>query len=75
LKKYDFKATFYIIGNSVGKWYRMFWNDILILAEEGRDIGSHSMNHKKLKLSDEEMKYLFENEFTSFPMKDVVYDD
>jgi peptidoglycan/xylan/chitin deacetylase (PgdA/CDA1 family) len=35
----------------------MFWDDILILAEEGRDIGSHSMNHKKLKLSDEEMKY------------------
>lgn len=53
----------------------MFWDDILILAEEGRDIGSHSMIHKKLKLSDEEMKYLFENEFTIFQMKDVVYDD
>lgn len=53
----------------------MFWDDRLILAEEGRDIGSHSMNHKKLKLSDEEMKYLFENEFTIFQMKDVVYDD
>ena len=36
----------------------MLWDDILILAEEGHDIGSHSINHKKLsKLSDEEMKY------------------
>jgi len=57
LDKYNFKVAFYIICNSVGKEDRMLWDDILILAEEGHDIGSHSMNHKKLKLSDEEMKY------------------
>jgi peptidoglycan/xylan/chitin deacetylase (PgdA/CDA1 family) len=36
----------------------MFWDDILTLAEEGLDSGSHSMNHKKLsKVSDEKMRY------------------
>ena len=47
----------YIICNSVGKEDIIFWDDILTLADEGHNIGSHSMNHKKLsKLSDEEMK-------------------
>ena len=58
LDKYNFKATFYIICNKVDKENRMNWNDIHILEEEGHEIGSHSMNHKKLsKLSDEEMIY------------------
>ncbi|HSF51274.1 MAG TPA: polysaccharide deacetylase family protein [Nitrososphaeraceae archaeon] len=58
LDKYNFKATFYIICNNVDKENRMNWNNIHILEEEGHEIGSHSMNHKKLgKLSDEEIKY------------------
>jgi peptidoglycan/xylan/chitin deacetylase (PgdA/CDA1 family) len=58
LDKYIFKATFYIICNSVDKENRMNWNNIQILEEEGHEIGSHSMNHKRLsKLSEEEMKY------------------
>jgi peptidoglycan/xylan/chitin deacetylase (PgdA/CDA1 family) len=58
LDKYNFKATFYIICNSVDKENRMNWNNIQILEEEGHEIGSHSMNHKKLgKLSEENMKY------------------
>jgi peptidoglycan/xylan/chitin deacetylase (PgdA/CDA1 family) len=58
LDKYNFKATFYIICNSVDKENRMNWNNIQTLEEEGHEIGSHSMNHKKLStLSDEEMRY------------------
>ncbi len=58
LDKYNFKATFYIICNAVDKENRMNWNNIQTLEEEGHEIGSHSMNHKKLsKLSDEKMKY------------------
>lgn len=83
LDKYIFKATFYIICNSVDKENRMNWNNIQILEEEGHEIGSHSMNHKRLsKLSEEEMKYeiiqskrcLQENGFNvtsfSFPYND-----
>jgi len=82
LDKY-IKATFYIICNSVDKENRMNWNNIQILEEEGHEIGSHSMNHKRLsKLSEEEMKYeiiqskrcLQENGFNvtsfSFPYND-----
>ena len=58
LDKYNFKATFYIICNKVDKENRMNWNDIHILEEEGHEIGSHSMNHKKVsKLSEEEIEY------------------
>jgi peptidoglycan/xylan/chitin deacetylase (PgdA/CDA1 family) len=58
LDKYNFKATFYIICNKVDKENRMNWNDIHILEEEGHEIGSHSMNHKRLsKLSEEEIEY------------------
>jgi peptidoglycan/xylan/chitin deacetylase (PgdA/CDA1 family) len=84
LNKYNFKATFYIICNSVDKENRMNWNNIQILEEEGHEIGSHSMNHKRRlsKLSEEEMKYeiiqskicLQENAFNvtsfSFPYND-----
>ncbi len=36
----------------------MNWNNIQTLEEEGYEIGSHSMDHKRLsKLSEEELKY------------------
>src|SRR5688572_24499674 len=58
LDKYNFKATFYIICNSVDKENRMNWDNIQILEEEGNEIGSHSMNHERLgNLSDNKMKY------------------
>ena len=58
LDNYNFKAIFYIICNSVDKENRMNWNNIQILEEEGHEIGSHSMNHKRLsELSEENMKY------------------
>ena len=83
LDKYTFKATFYIICNSVDKENRMNWNNIQTFEEEGHEIGCHSMNHKRLsKLSEEEIKYeiieskrcLQENGFNvtsfSFPYND-----
>ena len=83
LDNYNFKATFYIICNSVDKENRMNWNNIQTLEEEGHEIGSHSMNHKRLsELSEENMKYeiveskrcLQENGFNvtsfSFPYND-----
>ena len=58
LDKYNFKATFYIICNSVGKENRMTWDNIQSLEEEGHEIGSHSMNHLRFgNLSDNEIKY------------------
>ena len=58
LDKYNFKATFYIICNSVDTENRMNWNNIQTLEEEGHEIGSHSMNHQRLgELSNNEMKY------------------
>lgn len=58
LDKYNFKATFYIICNSVDKENRMNWDNIQILEEEGNEISSHSMNHERLgNLSDNKMKY------------------
>jgi peptidoglycan/xylan/chitin deacetylase (PgdA/CDA1 family) len=58
LDKYNFKATFYIICNSVDKENRMNWNNIQTLEEEEHEIGSHSMTHKRLStLSEEEIRY------------------
>jgi peptidoglycan/xylan/chitin deacetylase (PgdA/CDA1 family) len=58
LDKYNFKATFYIICNSVDKENRMNWNNIQTLEEEEHEIGSHSMNHKRLStLPEEEIRY------------------
>jgi peptidoglycan/xylan/chitin deacetylase (PgdA/CDA1 family) len=58
LDKFNFKATFYIICNSVDKENRMNWNNIQTLEEEEHEIGSHSMTHKRLStLSEEEIRY------------------
>src|SRR5688500_8239209 len=58
LDKYNVKATFYIICNSVDKENRMNWNNIQTLEEEEHEIGSHSMNHKRLStFSEEEIRY------------------
>ena len=58
LDKYNFKATFYIFCNSVDKENRMNWNNIQTLEEEEHEIGSHSINHKRLStLSEEEIRY------------------
>ena len=49
LDRYNFKATFYIICNSVDKENKMDWNNIQTLEEKGHEIGSNYINHKKLR--------------------------
>ena len=48
LDKYGFKATFFVVCNWLGRPDRMTWQDINTLQDEGHDIESHSMNHKRL---------------------------
>lgn len=57
LKKINFPATIFVQVDGVGRKGYMTWDDILILAENGVEIGSHTMHHGFLPdLSDEEMK-------------------
>ena len=62
LKKYNFKATCYIVSNFIGKtniWDENFKNikkkklmdkaDIKLWIDNGMKIGSHSKNHKKMQ--------------------------
>lgn len=48
LKKFGFKATFFVIPKSVGHSAYMDWPQIQELAASGMDIQSHSMTHPKL---------------------------
>ncbi len=62
LKKYGIKATFSIIGSSVGgRWKKdscMTWDMIRCLAADGHEITSHGWQHKDPnKLFDEAMRY------------------
>jgi peptidoglycan/xylan/chitin deacetylase (PgdA/CDA1 family) len=58
LDKYNFKATFYVIGNDIGKDGRLGWPEIKQLQNEGHEIGSHSMSHVNLdKISPGEQEY------------------
>jgi peptidoglycan/xylan/chitin deacetylase (PgdA/CDA1 family) len=62
LNKFDFKATVFIVAGYVGKtsgWdYRkkahLNWQEITELAQEGIEIGSHSVNHLDLRRLDKE---------------------
>jgi peptidoglycan/xylan/chitin deacetylase (PgdA/CDA1 family) len=52
LDQYGFKATFFVACNWLEKQGRMTWQDIAALQNQGHDIESQSMNHKRLtKLS------------------------
>ena len=58
LDKYDFKATFYVICDIVGKEGRLSWQEIKQLQNEGHEIGSHSMSHVNLdEISSDEQDY------------------
>lgn len=65
LKKYDFKATVFVISNFVGKintwdfgfgirFEHLNWDELKILSEHGWEIGSHSASHISLNLVDDE---------------------
>lgn len=41
----SFKGTFFIVTNRIGKGYSPGWDSVRFLANNGHEIGSHSMNH------------------------------
>lgn len=54
LKKYGFKATFFIVSNWVGTEHMMTWEQIKALIDEGMEIGSHTNSHRLLEACDRE---------------------
>lgn len=57
LKKMGFPATIFVQVGAVGKKGYMTWDDIMILLENGIDIGSHTVDHGFLPdLSDAEAR-------------------
>jgi peptidoglycan/xylan/chitin deacetylase (PgdA/CDA1 family) len=48
LKNYDFKATFYIITDSVNSQYYMTWDQIKEMKNYGMNFGSHTSTHPNL---------------------------
>ena len=56
LKKYNAKASFYIVDRDIGKGIYMNRAQLLDLAGTGMELGSHTINHAPLALIDP--KYL-----------------
>lgn len=56
LKKYNAKASFYIVQRDIGKTIYMSKDNLLELLDNGMEIGSHTINHAPLALIDP--KYL-----------------
>lgn len=52
LKKYNFKATFFIVPKWIGTKHMMTWVQIKALIDEGMEIGSHTNTHKLLETCD-----------------------
>ena len=50
LKKYNFRATFFIITDSVGHSAYMNWDQVSRLSDSGMDIESHSCTHSRLSI-------------------------
>ena|GEM_PF-476504 len=48
LKKYNFKATFFIITDSVGHSAYMDWGEVSKISDAGMDIELHSRTHARL---------------------------
>jgi peptidoglycan/xylan/chitin deacetylase (PgdA/CDA1 family) len=49
LKKYNFKAAFFIVVNQIGGDLFMNWSQLKELLNSGMEIGSHTMSHPNLK--------------------------
>jgi peptidoglycan/xylan/chitin deacetylase (PgdA/CDA1 family) len=50
LKRYSFSATFFIIAGNIGKRHYLSSDEIKEMAENGMEIGSHSISHTYLPL-------------------------
>jgi len=58
LQKYGFRATFFIVGNSIGKSFGMETEQITEMHAAGMTMGSHTMTHRFLpELSVDQMRY------------------
>ncbi len=58
LKRYNFKAVFFLVTNYIGGKSFMDWEQIRELARNGMEIGSHSVSHPNLtKISEKAMEY------------------
>lgn len=58
LRKYNLKASFYIITDQIGLANRMDWKQIETLHREGHEIGSHTHTHQRLnQLSNKELDF------------------
>jgi hypothetical protein len=49
LKKYNFRATFFVVVTYIGGSALMNWKELRELIENKMEIGSHSMTHPNLK--------------------------
>ncbi|MDP3791839.1 MAG: polysaccharide deacetylase family protein [Candidatus Omnitrophota bacterium] len=58
LKEFGMRASFFIIGEWVGKNGYMDWSQIKNLQDNGMTIGAHGMTHRILtELNDDELSY------------------
>ena len=55
LKKYGFRATFFVVSNWIGRKSMMTWEQIREMQESGMEIGSHTQNHVLLNACDIEV--------------------
>ena len=61
LDAHELKATFFVIGSTIHAWYigsvRIHMREIVQMAREGHEIGSHTYNHRDLRtLTDSEIR-------------------
>ncbi len=57
LRRYGFEAAIFVIVNNVGKPGYMNWDQLKRMADDGINIGSHTLTHPDLrKLSDQDLK-------------------
>ena len=62
LKKYNFKATFFIITDKVDTPGYVTWQNIKEMSDNEMEIGSHTKSHAYLpRLSDSEISFEFKN--------------
>lgn len=58
LKKYGFKATFFVTIENIGRPGMMNWTQIKELSDSGMSIGSHNLTHRTpVELSDRKLEY------------------
>lgn len=62
LKKFGFKATFFVATAWIGKSGYLSWDNLGEMASAGMEIGSHTANHLPLaELTPQEIKFEFES--------------